>query len=240
MWLALDTATDRASVALGTPGDHATVLEEHVSGARRHAGAILPLIQELLQRAGSTLDHLQGIALSDGPGSFTGLRVGASVAKALAHARGLPLWTAPSLLVRAAGVARPDALVLAVSNALRGEVYAAAYRFTVDAVRTELIPSVRRPEDIVAGGLRPDLLVGEAPSPAAGLLEQWAGSALIGPPAGAPQAGRLLELVGRPGGAHEIEAVTHWEPLYGRPAEAQARWETAHGRPLPDSVGSPG
>ena len=240
MWLALDTATDRASVALGTPGERSAVVEEHMSGARRHAAAILPLIQELLRRVGSKLEDLQGVALSDGPGSFTGLRVGASVAKALVHARRLPLWTAPSLLVRAAGVARTDALVLAVSNALRGEVYAAAYRFTADAIRTELIPSVRRPADIVAGTLRPDIVVGEAPAPAVALLEQWAGSPVIGPPDGAPQAARLLDLIGRPGGAHEIEAVTHWEPLYGRPAEAQARWETAHGRPLPDSVGSPG
>ena len=240
MWLALDTATDRASVALGTPGERSAVVEEHVSGARRHAAAILLVIQELLRRTGSKLEDLQGIALSDGPGSFTGLRVGASVAKALVHARRLPLWTAPSLLVRAAGVARIDALVLAVSNALRGEVYAAAYRFTADAIRTELIPSVRRPADIVAGTIRPDIVVGEAPAPAIGLLEQWVGSPLIGPPDGAPRAARLLELIGRPGGAHEIEAVTHWEPLYGRPAEAQARWETVHGRPLPDSVGSPG
>jgi tRNA threonylcarbamoyladenosine biosynthesis protein TsaB len=240
MWLALDTATDRASVALGSPGQRSPVVAEHLSGARRHAAAILPLIQELLRRTGSTLDDLQGIVLSDGPGSFTGLRVGASVAKALVHARRLQLWTAPSLLVRAAGVARTDALVLAVSNALRGEVYAAAYRFTADAIRTEMIPSVRRPEDIVAGTIRPDIVVGEAPAPAVSLLEQWVGSPVIGPPEGAPHAARLLELMDRPGGAHEVEAVTHWEPLYGRPAEAQARWETAHGRPLPDSVGSPG
>ncbi len=240
MWLALDTATDRASVALGTPGGRGPLFEEHVSGARRHAATILPLIQDLLRRAGSSLDHLHGIVLSDGPGSFTGLRVGASLAKALAHARPLPLWTAPSLLVRAAGVARSDALVLAVSNALRGEVYAAAYRFTGDAIQTELIPSVRKPEDIIAGGMRPDILVGEAPAAGIALLERWVGRAVIGPPEGAPHAARLLELVGRSGGAHQIDAVTHWEPHYGRPAEAQARWETAHGRPLPDSVGSPG
>ncbi|HYF40780.1 MAG TPA: tRNA (adenosine(37)-N6)-threonylcarbamoyltransferase complex dimerization subunit type 1 TsaB [Gemmatimonadales bacterium] len=239
MWLALDTATDLASVALGTRGGD-SVTEEQVAGARRHAAALLPLIQKLLERSGGTLDDVEGIVVSDGPGSFTGLRVGASVAKALVHARGMPLWTAPSLLVRAQGVAQTGALVLAISNALRGEVYAAAYRFTPEAIRTELIPSVRKPEDIVAGDLRPDIIVGEAPAGAVALLEQWTGGAVIGPPEGAPHAARLLELVGRPGGAHQIEAVTQWEPLYGRPAEAQARWETAHGRPLPDSVGSPG
>src|SRR3954469_12767395 len=147
MFLALDTATDLASVALGRPG--AEPLEESIGGARRQAAALLPAVQRLLQRAGGSLDDLRGIALSDGPGSFTGLRVGASVAKALVQARYLPLWTAPSLLVRAAQVGNPGDLVLAVSNALRGEVYAGAYRFTGDGIRTELVPSVRRPEDIV-------------------------------------------------------------------------------------------
>jgi tRNA threonylcarbamoyladenosine biosynthesis protein TsaB len=178
--------------------------------------------------------------VSDGPGSFTGLRIGASVAKALVHTRRLPLWTAPSLLVRAAGVARPGALVLAVANALRGEVYAAAYRFAPDGIRTELIPSVRRPEDIVGLPFQPDLVAGEAPAPILAILEEWVGRPVVGPPEGSPRAAQLLDLVGRPGGAREVVAVPEWEPVYGRPAEAQARWESAHGRPLPDSVGSPG
>ena len=240
MWLALDTASDQASVALGDPGSGTTALEDNLVGARRHATALLPMVQALLARAGASLDRLRGVVLSDGPGSFTGLRVGVSVAKALVHARGLPLWTAPSLLARAAGVARPDALILAVANALRGEVYAAAYRFTSEGIRTELIPSVRRPEDIVAFGFRPDIVVGEASSQVLGILEQWVGRAVVGPPQGLPHAARLLDLVGCPGGAREVEAVREWEPVYGRPAEAQAHWESAHGRPLPDSVGSPG
>src|SRR4051812_25931985 len=121
MWLAMGTATDPASVAIGALG--AEPLGEDISGARRHAASLLPAIQSLLRRAGVSLDHLEGIVLSDGPGSFTGLRVGASVAKALVHARGLPLWIAPSLLVRAAGLAETKGVVLAVANALRGDVY---------------------------------------------------------------------------------------------------------------------
>jgi tRNA threonylcarbamoyladenosine biosynthesis protein TsaB len=240
MWLALDTATERASVALGTPGAGSDALEENLSGVRRHAAGLLPMIQNLLRRTASTLDDVRGIAVSDGPGSFTGLRIGASVAKALVRTRRLPLWTAPSLLVRAAGVARPGALVLAVANALRGEVYAAAYRFAPDGIRTELIPSVRRPEDIVGLPFQPDLVAGEAPAPILAILEEWVGRPVVGPPEGSPRAARLLDLVGRPGGAREVVAVPEWEPVYGRPAEAQARWESAHGRPLPDSVGSPG
>ncbi|HKP50117.1 MAG TPA: tRNA (adenosine(37)-N6)-threonylcarbamoyltransferase complex dimerization subunit type 1 TsaB [Gemmatimonadales bacterium] len=240
MWLALDTASDCASVALGEPGSGSAALEENLPGARRHAAALLPIVQRLLSRAGCTLDAVQGVVLSNGPGSFTGLRVGASVAKALVDTRQIPLWTAPSLLVRAAQVARPNALVLAVSNALRGEVYAAAYRFDSDGIRTELVPSVRRPEDIVSWGLRPDSLVGEAAHPVVEILERWSGRTIIGPPEGSPHAARLLDLVGRPGGARKVLTVGEWEPVYGRPAEAQARWESVHGRPLPDSVGSPG
>lgn len=238
MFLALDTATDRASLALGLPGENP--LEESISGARRQAAALLPAVQSLLQRAGASLDEVRGIALSDGPGSFTGLRVGASVAKALVQARSLPLWTAPSLLVRAAGVAQGNELILAIANALRGEVYAAAYRFLPEGIQTELIPSVRRPQELVSSGLQPATVVGEAPAEIIALLENWVGTPMIGPPQGSPHAARLLDLIGQPGGARQVEAVREWEPVYGRPAEAQARWESAHGRPLPDSVGSPG
>ena len=237
MLLGIDTATDQASVALGVPG--AEPLEENIAGARRHAAALLPMIQSLLQKAGASLDDVRGIVLSDGPGSFTGLRVGASAAKALVHARNLPLWVAPSLLVRAAGAERDGAVVLAVSSALRGEVYAAAYRFVAGEIYTELIPSVRRPADLIGGSLRPHAVIGEAPDEIIAALEAWIGRPVIGPPRGSPHAGRLLGLVGRPGGARLVEPVAEWEPVYGRPAEAQARWEKAHGRPLPDSVGSP-
>jgi tRNA threonylcarbamoyladenosine biosynthesis protein TsaB len=238
MWLAMDTATDRASVAIGALG--AEPLEENITGARRHAASLLPAIQTLLRRAGISLDHLEGIVLSDGPGSFTGLRVGASVAKALARARALPLWTAPSLLVRAVGLAATDALVLAVANALRGDVYAAAYRFFPNRIDMALAPSVQRPADLITGGLRPHVGVGEAPPEILSVLEGWIGRPIIGPPDGSPRAAHLLQLVGRPGGAVPVDAPREWEPVYGRPAEAQARWEMTHGRPLPDSVGSTG
>ena len=238
MWLALDTATERASVALGVPGG--TPVEETIGGARRHAAELLPTVQRLLQRAGVSLDDLHGIVLSDGPGSFTGLRVGASVAKALVQARGLRLWTAPSLLVRAAGATGGEGLVLSVANALRGEVYAAAYRFLPDGIRTELIPSVRRPQELVGSALQPAVVIGDAPPEVLAILERWIGRPVIGPPESFPRAALLLDLIGRNGGAREVEAVRDWEPVYGRPAEAQARWESSHGRPLPDSVGSPG
>jgi tRNA threonylcarbamoyladenosine biosynthesis protein TsaB len=238
MRLAIETATDRASIAVGRSA--ADAVERDIAGARRHAAALLPLIGDALREAGTTLAGLTAIVLSDGPGSFTGLRVGAAVAKALVRARDLPLWIAPSLLVRASGVAREGVTVLAVTDALRGDLYAAVYRFTAGGIITQLAPAVVRPDALMAGPLRPDVLVGDAPSAAADALERWAGIGLVRPPEGAPHARALLGLVGRAGGAVRVEAVQGWAPAYGRPAEAQARWETTHGRSLPDSVGTPG
>jgi tRNA threonylcarbamoyladenosine biosynthesis protein TsaB len=236
MWLALETATDRASVAVGRAA--ADAVEESLSGARRHAGALLPMVDAVLRRRGVGLDAITGLIVSDGPGSFTGLRVGATAAKALARARSLPLRSAPSLMARAAGVARePGSLVLAVSDALRGEVYAAAFRFSPHGVVTVLEPGVRRPEALGRLGLGPDMLVGETPGAVRELLERSFGLAMIAPPEGAPRATALIALAGREGGARAVPDPSVWEPFYGRPAEAQARWEIAHGRPLPDPAG---
>jgi tRNA threonylcarbamoyladenosine biosynthesis protein TsaB len=235
MWLALDTATDRASVALGQAAADAEELE--VAGSRRHAAALLPAVEELLQRRGLALDDLTGLVVADGPGSFTGLRVAASVAKALVQARELPLWAAPSLMARAVGIATGESVVMAVADALRGDVYAAVYRFSGRAVETVLAPTVRRPEALAEEVPAPDLLVGDAPPAIVAGLEQWAGRPMIRPPAGAPHARWLIELTARAGGAVRVDPVAGWEPVYGRPAEAQVRWEMTHGRPLPDSIG---
>ena len=238
MILAIETATDRASVAIGRRA--ADALEREIVGARRHAAELLPAIDSLLADAGIGLAGVTGLALSDGPGSFTGLRVGAAVAKALVRARDWPLWTAPSLLVRACGFARPGETVLAVANALRGEIYAAAYRFEAVAIHELLAPSVYRLEQLMARGLSAHHLVGDLPPPLGQALESGFGRRLVASPEGAPHARALIGLVDRPGGARRVAAVEPWEPVYGRPAEAQARWETAHGRPLPDSIGRPG
>jgi tRNA threonylcarbamoyl adenosine modification protein YeaZ len=239
MWLALETATDRASVAVGERAEDA--VEEHLSGARRHAGALLPMIETVLRRRKVTLAQVSGLLVSDGPGSFTGLRVGATAAKALARARGLPLRVAPSLMVRAATVVASGGagLVLAASDALRGEVYAGVFRFAPGRVITEREPAVWRPEALARLELAPEVLVGEVPPAARSVLERGTGLRMIVPPEGSPRAGALIALVSLAGGARLVSAPAEWEPVYGRPAEAQARWEMAHGRPLPDSVGGP-
>src|SRR5688572_7273421 len=98
-FLALDTATNVASVAVATAGAPADVTTE--AGARPHGAAIIPTIDRVLREAGVQLDHLAGIIVADGPGSFAGLRIGWAAAEGLAHERGIPLFTAPSLMASA-------------------------------------------------------------------------------------------------------------------------------------------
>lgn len=223
MWLALDTATDRASIALGCSSE--TLALETIVGARRHAAVLVPAIENCLARIGAGYGDLEAVVLADGPGSFTGLRVGATVARALVRARRMPMWFAPSLMVTAAGVgAAPEETVLAVSNALRGELFAAAYRFGPGLVESVLPPLVATPDEIRRRLPGPVRLAGPS-APTLGGEPTW------------PEATRLLGLIGLAGGVRLAVDPGRWEPEYGRPAEAQAKWEREHGRPLADPAG---
>ena len=110
--------------------------------------------------AGRSLDEVEGIIVADGPGSFTGLRVAASVAKALVRSRGLALWTAPSLVALAAQAAPAEGgRVVAISDALRGQLFAACCRFTPGAVEILMPPGVFTPGQLADRCPVPDAVV---------------------------------------------------------------------------------
>lgn len=220
-------------MALGRPA--AAPIERRIDGARKHAAALLPLIGEVLAEAGISLGEVAALAVADGPGSFTGLRVGAAVAKALARTQPtLAVWSASTLMVRAAGVAAPHgARILVVTSALRGELYAASYRLDLPrGVETLMAPGLATPESLY--GETPDLVVADAPEKLVDRLGDQFAVPLIRGIASVPSATALLPLVNVSGGATRIIDLDGWEPEYGRPAEAQVRWERAHGRELPN------
>src|SRR5438445_7219904 len=136
LWLAIDTATDIASVAVGKPPD--TEAGVFVQGARRHAAEIIVLIDHALEQAGVRPNELEGIVVGDGPGSFTGLRIGWAAAKGLAQQAGLSVAAVPSLMAAAATVARQlgPVPVAACYDAFRGQVYGADHGVGPDAVET--------------------------------------------------------------------------------------------------------
>lgn len=229
--LALDTATPWGSVAVG--GQDGIIAEVAV-GDRRHAAAALPAITEVLRLAGAGFADLEGMVVADGPGSFTGLRIGFATAKGILHQHpGIALRLAPSLLALAWG-ARPYAAgpVAALYDALRGDVFAAVYAFGEGRLETMLAPCLTQPAELIRATPPPAIAVGDGAAMHASLMMEWTGRVPVGPPAGVPRAGALLDLLDVPGATTMVEDPTAVEPSYGRLAEAQVRWERAHGRPL--------
>src|SRR5690349_23867966 len=88
--LVIDTATTRAVVALGN-ADGTMLAERSWIAGYRHGEELLPRIEGLLADEATGLHAIVGIVVGTGPGAFTGLRVGIATAKALAHARGIPI-----------------------------------------------------------------------------------------------------------------------------------------------------
>jgi len=232
-WLAIDTATDVASVAIHAGGQ---TIARSVRGARTHAAQILPLVQQVLALARLSLEQIAGVVVADGPGSFTGLRIGWAAAKGLVQERQLPLITIPSLLA-AAHAAGVDT-VAACYDALRGQVFGAIYAFAVDRVETLVAPGLFTIAELASAAPRsprPVLAVGDGAERYRDEVLTWTGRAPIGLDALPPLAGSLLALFSYDGARRGIGDPSVAEPVYGRPAEAQVKWEARYGRPLPHS-----
>jgi len=235
MRLAIDTATDVASVAVGS--EHGHDAARSIRGARQHAAQIVPLIQQVLALAGTTLERVTEIVVGDGPGSFTGLRIGWAAAKGLAHERALPVVAVPSLLAVAhAGNAFARGPVAACFDALRGQVYGAVYAFPPGSVEIIVAPGLFTLAELGrVTPVRPYLAVGDGAERYADEVVSWLGRPPVPQDALPPVAGSLLTLATYAGARRPLDDAAQAEPVYGRPAEAQVKWESRHGRPLPNS-----
>ena len=147
--LALETATDACSVALLTA---VGLWSRHEVAPRQHTDLLLGMIDAVLADAAVTRNNIDGVAFGHGPGSFTGVRIAASVAQGIAAARNLPVAPVSSLRALAAGaiVADEGGRVLVALDARRAEIYFAAYEFDADNVdsRAHCQDCVIAPEDV--------------------------------------------------------------------------------------------
>ena len=210
--LALDACAGPASVALFVD---AVRVDARRIDRKGSAELLAPTIADMLHAAGLGARDLTEIVVGDGPGSFTGLRVAAALAKGLARGSGAQLHAMPSLpLIAAADDAAEPGTYLCVLDALRGEWFVQAARCTA--------PGVWTVDGVVARQL-------------VAVVEQRAieiGARIVGPPrdvAQQPDARAALRV-----GMRAVDRDT-WEPDYGRLAEAQVQWEATHARALPQS-----
>lgn len=130
--LAFDTATSATAAALGDDADGLLVeaRDDPPAGSRpNHARRLLALVEEVLESSPGGWPAVDRLAVGVGPGTFTGLRIGVATAQALSRARGIPLVGVSTLasLALAARTQTPDRDLVAVLDARRGEVFAAAW-----------------------------------------------------------------------------------------------------------------
>jgi tRNA threonylcarbamoyladenosine biosynthesis protein TsaB len=124
--LNIETATKNCSVSLAKNGK--TVLcKEIAEQGYSHAEKLHVFIEEIIKDTGLTVKDLNAIAISKGPGSYTGLRIGVSTAKGLCYALGIPLIAIDTLQVLAQKVTQKDGLIVPMIDARRMEVYSAVF-----------------------------------------------------------------------------------------------------------------
>ena len=224
MYIAIDTSTDFASLALVQ--EDQLVAEMNWRCGRDHTAQLLPSLSVLLDRAGLELKAAEGIIVARGPGSYNGLRVGLSTAKALAFSLSVPLVGVSTLEVEAYQHAERGLPVCAVFNAGRGEVAAAVYRQQGDDWTRLVAEHVTTVEALTTHITAPTVFCGEhVAAIAAELIERLGKKAAIAPPASRlRRAGYLAELGLRRLKAGDYDDPTALQPLYLRgPAITQPK-----------------
>jgi len=218
--LAIESATARVGCAIGTVDEiRASTFSAR---PRRHAESLIPQIRFVVDQAGAVLDDIELVAVDIGPGLYTGLRVGISTARAMAHTLGVSMLTVTSLETIAHGTGGGDDLVVAI-DARRGEVFHAAFPAAeARSAGSEL--AVSTPQAL-AGSLagRPGLRVVGDGAVAHSAVFSARGLAVGGAETAFPRPDDVLRVAaGRPGSAVRPDEV---KPLYLRRPDAVAKWE---------------
>ncbi len=123
--LAIECTHEALSAAVSRSG---VVTEAVCAEWKKAAESLVPLVEQVMIESRIKRQELERIAISSGPGSFTALRIGMSVAKGIAYGLGIPLVPVPTLPTMAASLRAADGIVMAVIPARKGEYYYASYR----------------------------------------------------------------------------------------------------------------
>ena len=216
--LALETGGELGSVALGTDGE--LLAESLLSVRATHSETVMPEVNRLLGQAGRGREEIDAVAVGAGPGSFTGVRIAASLAKGLCFGRDRGLFAYSSLLATAAGTGLPERVV-ACFDARRREVYAAAYDRVAPggAARGPEVTDVETLIEELPGGPGGWTWAGSGADRHRERIEA-AGGHVVPPHVGTPRAASLLWLVRRHPEAGRVDQPFTWEPAYVRRSSA--------------------
>jgi tRNA threonylcarbamoyladenosine biosynthesis protein TsaB len=209
--LSIDTASAMASVALSREGK--LLAEVTWECKRNHTVELLPAVERCMSHMGVSKGDLSAVFVCTGPGMYTGLRVGVTVAKGLSHALRIPLVGVPRLELDAYSHAYFDGDIVAVHNAARGELAWATYRG--NPWREVTSPQLSKPLELAGAIGERTLLVGEIDERLTAHLGEIAMVAT--PAASVRHAAALAELGYARLQAGEISEPALLKPVYLRP-----------------------
>lgn len=149
--IAIDSSGMTASVAI--LDEEITIAEYTVNHKKTHSQTLLPMLQEICRMTEQELSKFDGIAISKGPGSFTGLRIGSATAKGLGFALNLPVMEVMTTDALAYNMYGTDRIICPLMDARREQVYTGLYKFTKEdtdyRMETLLEASALPVEDII-------------------------------------------------------------------------------------------
>lgn len=228
--LAIDTATQVSSVAVASADKLAAELT--MQAKLTHSETLMPHIKEVLRMANVRKEQLEGIAVSIGPGSFTGLRIGLAAAKAMAYALDLPIVGVSTLKALAYHYPVPGIRIVSLLDAQKGNAYCESYEWEKGALTVvnpvEILPLAEilaecaesGRETVVLGDIAARRIRGKVDLPANVTV---APAHLVMPRAACVAMLGLQELA-----AGHTDNVMNMEPVYIRRSEAEVLWEKRH------------
>jgi tRNA threonylcarbamoyladenosine biosynthesis protein TsaB len=229
--LGIETSTPQASVAIGS--EQGVIASALVSRGASYNEFLLPAMRFCLDRAGVDFIDIGGVAVSLGPGLFTGMRVGVATAKALAQALSTPICGMASLDLVAYEVRyAPKAICVAI-DARRNEVFNAFYRSSPGGIQRMTEYRVETPEQLATGisSRREEvLMVGNGALLYKSVFENCGPVVEMGTMSHAfPTASALVELTLPRMFREDYDSLYHLKPMYLRQSARRIQWERIHG-----------
>ena len=125
--LAIESASITASCAVSE--DENILGEFTLSHKKTHSEKLMPLIEKLMNELEMKIQDIDFIAISEGPGSYTGLRIGAAIAKSMAYATDIPMVNIPTMKSLAGNICDLDKLIVPIMDAKAGRIYTGIYKW---------------------------------------------------------------------------------------------------------------
>ncbi|MEW6379366.1 MAG: tRNA (adenosine(37)-N6)-threonylcarbamoyltransferase complex dimerization subunit type 1 TsaB [bacterium] len=228
--LGIETATRTGSIALVSEDE---VLAEYlISGIKSHAEQLLRGIDQVLTDTGRSLAECAGIAVSIGPGSFTGLRIGVSTAKALAFAAGKPIVGVPTLEALAANLPFTSCSICPLLDARKKEVYTALYQWTEGELQVLVPERAVSPLDMInqLDRSRRTIFIGNGSRLYERLIrEEFGKEAEFSPQShNCPRASIVASLGLKRLTLQQSDRAETLVPTYLRPSDAEIHWSHKH------------